>query len=114
MAAETMSAVKLAPPRTADLRTFAVNIHLKFPFAVLGGILVIPTWEEAGSKAARKAEEVEEVIETQASEKVLDELTGDDEDASEEPAAAEITTKSTVHLIQKAIMRLMRAGGRKT
>jgi hypothetical protein len=29
--------------RFGDLRTFAVNIHLKFPFCVVGGVLVIPT-----------------------------------------------------------------------
>lgn len=31
--------------RFGDIRTFAVNLHLKFPFAVIGGILVIPTYE---------------------------------------------------------------------
>jgi len=38
--------------RFGDLRTFAVNLHLKFPFAVVGGVLVIPTYEEAGSRDA--------------------------------------------------------------
>ncbi|MDW8337909.1 MAG: hypothetical protein RMM28_02075 [Thermoleophilia bacterium] len=32
--------------RFGDIRTFAVNLHLKFPFAVVGGVLVIPTYEE--------------------------------------------------------------------
>jgi hypothetical protein len=32
--------------RFGDLRTFAVNLHLKFPFAVVGGLMTIPTWEE--------------------------------------------------------------------
>lgn len=31
--------------RFGDIRTFAVNIHLKFPFAVVGGVLAIPAWE---------------------------------------------------------------------
>jgi hypothetical protein len=31
--------------RFGDIRTFAVNLHLKFPFAVIGGILVFPTHE---------------------------------------------------------------------
>jgi hypothetical protein len=31
--------------RFGDIRTFAVNIHLKFPFCVVGGVLVIPTHE---------------------------------------------------------------------
>jgi hypothetical protein len=32
--------------RFGDIRTFAVNVHLKFPFAVVGGVLVVPTSEE--------------------------------------------------------------------
>jgi hypothetical protein len=35
--------------RFGDIRMFAVNLHLKFPFAVLGGVLVIPTWELDGN-----------------------------------------------------------------
>lgn len=31
--------------RFGDVRTFAVNLHLKFPFAVVGGILTLPTTE---------------------------------------------------------------------
>ncbi|MBI3747442.1 MAG: hypothetical protein HY262_01130 [Chloroflexi bacterium] len=31
--------------RFGDIRTFAVNLHIKFPFAVVGGILAIPTFE---------------------------------------------------------------------
>lgn len=59
--------------RFGDIRTFAVNIHLKFPFAVVGGLLVIPTYERSGT-----------------------------------------TKKPTVHLIEKAVNRLRRAGGRET
>ena len=55
--------------RFGDIRTFAVNLHLKFPFAVTGGVLVIPTFDAA-------------------------------------------TGGSTVHLIERAILRLVRAGGR--
>ena len=32
--------------RFGDIRTFPVNIHLKFPFAVVGGVLTVPTFEE--------------------------------------------------------------------
>jgi hypothetical protein len=34
--------------RFGDIRTFAVNLHIKFPFAVVGGILAVPTleWKE--------------------------------------------------------------------
>ena len=35
--------------RFGDIRTFAVNVHLKFPFAVVGGILTLPTTERAAS-----------------------------------------------------------------
>jgi hypothetical protein len=35
--------------RFGDVRTFAVNIHLKFPFAVVGGILTLPTTERLAS-----------------------------------------------------------------
>ena len=35
--------------RFGDVRTFAVNIHLKFPFAVVGGILTLPTSERIRS-----------------------------------------------------------------
>lgn len=35
--------------RFGDVRTFAVNIHLKFPFAVVGGVLTLPTTERLKS-----------------------------------------------------------------
>jgi hypothetical protein len=35
--------------RFGDVRTFAVNIHLKFPFAVVGGVLTLPTMERLAS-----------------------------------------------------------------
>jgi hypothetical protein len=35
--------------RFGDVRTFAVNIHLKFPFAIVGGILTLPTSERLRS-----------------------------------------------------------------
>jgi len=60
--------------RFGDIRSFAVNVHLKFPFSVLGGVLTIPTYEmsNTGSK------------------------------------------KSTKHLIERAVNRLIRAGGRRS
>ena len=60
--------------RFGDIRTFAVNLHLKFPFAVVGGVLVIPTYEL--TKKGRK--------------------------------------KETTTLINRAIERLVRAGGRRS
>jgi hypothetical protein len=59
--------------RFGDIRTFAVNLHLKFPFAVVGGVLVIPTYEISAGKK-----------------------------------------KDTTHLIDRAVDRLARAGGRQT
>lgn len=35
--------------RFGDIRTFAVNVHLKFPFAVVGGIMTLPTHERTRS-----------------------------------------------------------------
>lgn len=35
--------------RFGDIRMTAVNLHLKFPFAVVGGVLAIPTYEETSS-----------------------------------------------------------------
>jgi len=63
--------------RFGDIRTFAVNVHLKFPFAVVGGILTLPTTERLRS--------------------------GHDDD-----------WKPTTHLIERAIGRFTRAGGRQT
>jgi hypothetical protein len=62
--------------RFGDIRTFAVNMHLKFPFAVVGGVLSIPTYEEATSKKTGPYK------------------------------------RDTRHLINRAVLRLARAGGR--
>ena len=35
--------------RFGDIRTVAVNLHLKFPFAVVGGLMTVPTYELTGS-----------------------------------------------------------------
>ena len=89
--------------RFGDIRTFAVNLHLKFPFCVVGGVLAIPTYEAVGS-----LQELEDELAEEA----------DDIDAAQprEPVTAEAGRlhKPTVHLIERAIARLMRAGGRKT
>jgi hypothetical protein len=61
--------------RFGDIRTFAVNMHLKFPFAVIGGVLAIPTYEMATRKAGPHK-------------------------------------KDTRPLINRAVLRLARAGGR--
>jgi hypothetical protein len=86
--------------RFGDIRTFAVNLHLKFPFCVIGGVLVIPTYE-AGTVRSEQVEEDEDA---------------DLEQAAAEPGSAVLppeSRKSTIHLIEKAVARLIRAGGRK-
>lgn len=64
--------------RFGDIRTFAVNLHLKFPFAVVGGVLAIPIYEEGKN------------------------------------ARGEPFKRSVTHLIDRAVARLSRAGGRQT
>ncbi len=39
--------------RFGDIRTVAVNLHLKFPFAVVGGLMTLPTYE-ATDKGEKK------------------------------------------------------------
>lgn len=97
--------------RFGDIRTFAVNIHLKFPFAVVGGVLVIPTYEEAGTKQAREAEQEEEA-DAEGHEPEEDNQAGPETERT--TAAASTGRKSTIHLIERAIERLIRAGGRKS
>lgn len=101
--------------RFGDLRTFAVNLHLKFPFAVIGGVLVIPTYEEVGTRAAAEA--------TASEEDTAEMGNSTDMVTTAEPAPPiEIEQasglapgqRSTRHLIERAVQRLVRAGGRKT
>ena len=63
--------------RFGDIRTFAVNVHLKFPFAVVGGVLTLPTTERSKS-------------------------------------GSDVDWKPTAHLIERAVGRFIRAGGRRT
>lgn len=100
--------------RFGDIRTFAVNIHLKFPFAVVGGVLVIPKYEETGTNEAKEAEAEEITAETGEIEP--DTLTDESALAQAELERSLSTPgrKSTLHLIERAIERLIRAGGRKS
>jgi hypothetical protein len=90
--------------RFGDIRTFAVNLHLKFPFCIVGGVLTIPTAEEVGTKDAERADREE------------DELEPDHEETDRVPSAENERGrwKSTTHLIERAVARLVRAGGRRT
>lgn len=100
--------------RFGDIRTFAVNLHLKFPFAVVGGVLVIPTYEETGTKQAKKAEAIEQAETEHPGEAIEDLVLFEDEDDIPESVSNKPNRKSTVHLIERAIERLIRAGGRKS
>jgi hypothetical protein len=48
--------------RFGDIRSFAVNIHLKFPFAVLGAVSTYPTMERAVSGQDDKWKSTEHLI----------------------------------------------------
>jgi hypothetical protein len=96
--------------RFGDIRTFAVNIHLKFPFAVVGGVLVMPIYEETGTSAAREAAEAE--LQQADGEDFAAEAGGDAEEYDSAPLKS--ARKSTIHLIERAIERLNRAGGRRS
>jgi len=89
--------------RFGDIRTFAVNLHLKFPFCIVGGVLSIPTSEEVGTKEAEHADREE-----------AESMTLSEETADGPPAPGQVRWKSTRHLIERAIARLIRAGGRRT
>lgn len=95
--------------RFGDIRTFAVNIHLKFPFCVVGGVLAIPTYE--------RVRNLSKAVEKNAA--GLD-LRMNAPKTTEQPAARHsdgvdsksFSQKSTTHLIERAIKHLIRSGGR--
>lgn len=100
--------------RFGDLRAFAVNIHLKFPFCVVGGVLVIPSVEEVGTKESEEAEKVEEVLSSEEAVDAIQELTQQTDATPRAVESSAPTYKDTTHLIRLAIRRLIRARGRKT
>jgi hypothetical protein len=105
--------------RFGDIRAFAVNIHLKFPFAVVGGVLAIPTWEEAKitKKVAAERSAAEAALRLSAlgesGEDAESADAGEDEDVSEEDevedlqaAGDEVYRKPTLDLITRLVQRL--------
>jgi hypothetical protein len=100
--------------RFGDIRTFAVNIHLKFPFAVVGGVLVVPTYEEVGTRAAKKALAAEDQAAAATTETEVERIQEVSSDSSADAPQTASSKKSTVHLIRRAIDRLIRAGGRRS
>jgi hypothetical protein len=104
--------------RFGDVRAFAVNIHLKFPFAVVGGVLVIPVWEWAkltsGALTSKRSaiELANEPADTLAD--VTPER-GDLSNSTEaDETAAELSRKSTLPLIERLIRRLDRTRRRES
>lgn len=94
--------------RFGDIRTFAVNVHLKFPFCVVGGVLVIPTYEETGTKEAQEADAQEQAV-AEATELPPLEI-----DGTIQTTDTPIRRRDTKSLINGAVARLIRAGGRRT
>lgn len=120
--------------RFGDIRSFAVNIHLKFPFAVVGGVLAVPTWEwkkitktmAAARLAAEAAAREEWQISADSPDDNDETLEGTHQDQAEEDindetevealaeAGSELYKSPTVDLIQRLIRRLRRTRRRDT
>jgi hypothetical protein len=105
--------------RFGDIRAFAVNIHLKFPFAVVGGVLAIPTWEEAKitKKMAAERSAAEAALRRSLADQISDDAepsaADEDEDVREEDqaealqaAGGEVYRKPTLDLINRLVQRL--------
>lgn len=97
--------------RFGDVRAFAVNIHLKFPFAVVGGLLAVPTWEWK-PLSARAAQAIIDLEESSVEQRSMDDDV-DETDIAEQLAKDEksggVTRVSTRHLIERAEERFVRA-----
>jgi hypothetical protein len=110
--------------RFGDVRAFAVNIHLKFPFAVVGGVLAVPTWEwapvtKAMSKAGVGAADPVDDMDADDAGAEGDEDVDEAEEAEDlaataaaDPAA--LYKKPTTHLLNRLITRLDRTRRRET
>jgi hypothetical protein len=87
--------------RFGDVRTFAVNIHLKFPFAVVAAVLTVPTFEWKTAKPITP---------------VVDESTTDqiDLEALREIKAGAASRASTRPVIARLASRLARTRARLT
>jgi hypothetical protein len=44
--------------RFGDIRVSAVSMHLKYPYAVVGGVLTVPTWETTGAGTRKSTEDL--------------------------------------------------------
>ena len=89
--------------RFGDVQVFAVNIHLKFPFAVVGGVLALPTWEWRRGPADRE-EPLDPPLE-------LDLGLGSDMAAAGGPESGRVDTRP---LIERLVRRLRSTRRRET
>lgn len=89
--------------RFGDVRAFAVNIHLKFPFAVVGGLLAVPTWEwkQSASGSSELSHETPPSACATGDAEVMDDLV--------DVVGAAPARVSTRHLIQRAERRFVHA-----
>ncbi len=95
--------------RFGDVRAFAVNVHLKFPFAVVGGLLAVPTWEWKTGGSADELTDTAEDEAAEATEGDVDEVEVADDLAEAEETGAGLIKVSTRHLIERAERRFVRA-----
>ena len=119
--------------RFGDIRAFAVNIHLKFPFAVVGGVLAVPTWEwtkltkrMASVGATHGGEDAPDIspneLPTDAGDEPSEDSTqGGEEDIHEENEVETLSQtgttlyrRSTEDLIARLVKRLLRTRRRDT
>jgi len=103
--------------RFGDVRAFAVNIHLKFPFAVVGGVLVIPTFEwKAASKAELELLASGTANSVEGFAREVDEVAMEADEVAALAAAAKkrpLVKVETLPLIDRLSKRLARIGRRR-
>jgi hypothetical protein len=107
-----------------DFLAFAVNFHLKFPFAVVGGVLVVPTWEWARvTKAVANASAVSTGWTAEAQDAVAAEVAVESKQVEDIDETGEVVEMSrapalykrpTLVLLDRLVRRLQRTRPRET
>jgi hypothetical protein len=96
--------------RFGDVRAFAVNIHLKFPFAVVGAVLAVPVWEwvPQGKQDVQASEtEPDDVTDIDDEAVETDEIVADElPDGTDDTKT--LVHRTTEHLIARLVKRLAR------
>ena len=95
--------------RFGDVRAFAVNIHLKFPFAVVGGLLAVPIWEWKAGGTPEELAEPPDGESVEPTDEDVDDVEVADDLAEAEKKGAGLIKVSTRHLIERAERRFVRA-----